>query len=221
MLRFSATNFLALTQNFLQSNIGGAWYEYEIVQSLDETKDEVVAKIRSITSEQNDFIFILFSGHGSYSSGKECRKLYIYDDFIYEEDLLYGANKQITIMDTCAGIEEDMLHMCMESASMDSIRKSRSDYRKIYEEEIEKCPDQQVILYSCSITESSEDDSELGGYFAHSLLNVAEYSQNNVLSSREAYLSAKKNVQDKTNNTQNPQCKCVKASNILPFSIKE
>ena len=208
-------------KSFLQSNIGGAWYEHEIVQSLDETKEEVVAKIRSIKSEQNDFIFILFSGHGSYSSWKECRKLYIYDDFIYEEDLLYAANKQITIMDTCAGIEEDMLHMAMESAIMDSIRKSRIDYRKVYEDEIKKCSDQQVILYSCSIDESSQDDSELGGYFAHSLLNVSEYSSNDVLNSREAYLAAKGRVQAKTNGQQNPQCKCVKSSNVLPFSIKE
>ena len=124
-------------------------------------------------------------------------------------------------MDTCAGIEEDMLHMTMESFNIDSIRKLRSNYRTIYEEEIRKCSNQQVILYSSSIDESSGDDSELGGYFAHSLLTVAEYNKKELLSSREAYMNAKEKVQDKTKNRQNPQCKCIKATTTLPFSIKE
>jgi len=209
--------------SFLQSNIGGAWYEHEIVLSLDESKAEVLQKIENIKNEKNDFIFILFSGHGSYSSWKECRKLYIYEEYIYEKDLLYAADKQITIMDTCAGIEEDMLHVCFESESvnMDNIKKSRRDYRRIYEEEITKCSNQQVILYSSSIDESSGDDSELGGYFAYSLLTVAEYTGKEVLSSKEAYLIAKEKVQEKTNEEQNPQCRCIKADNTLPFSIKE
>ena len=67
--------------------------------------------------------------------------------------------------------------------------------------------------------ESSNDDSELGGYFAYSLLKVAENNTQNILNSKEAYHYAKIIVQKQTNNEQNPQCKCIKSDNILPFSL--
>ncbi|HIP26197.1 MAG TPA: caspase family protein [Flavobacteriaceae bacterium] len=208
---------------FLQSNIGGKWYQHEIVLSLDENKNQVLKKIEDIKKENNDFIFILFSGHGSYSSWKECRKLYFYDDYIFEDEFINIAKKQLTIFDTCADIENDLI---LDSAGLESrasLNKYESvkDYRKIYENEILKCLNQQVVLYSSSIAESSNDDSELGGYFTYSLLKVAKKSNQNVLSSKEAYFYAKKIVQERTNNEQNPQCKCIKSENILPFSIQE
>lgn len=208
--------------NFLQSSIGGKWYDYEIVLSLDETKNEVLKKISSIKQEQNDFVFILFSGHGSYSSWKECRKLYLFDEYLYEDNLTYLAHKQVTILDTCAGIENDLLTESMESFAMDNtFRKALTDYRKKYENEISECPNQQAILYSSSIDESSNDDSELGGYFAYSLLNIAKRNQQNILNCKEAYFHAKEVVQKKTNNEQNPQSKLIKSDNILPFSLKK
>lgn len=208
--------------SFLQSGIGGKWYDHEIVLSLDETKDQVLKKISTIKQEHNDFVFILFSGHGSYSSWKECRKLYLYDEYLYEDDLTYLAHKQVTILDTCAGVENDLLTESMESFAMDNaFRKALTDYRKKYEDEISKCPKQQAILYSSSINESSNDDSELGGYFAFTLLNVAKENKQDVLSCKEAYFYAKKIVQKKTNDEQNPQSKLIKSDDILPFSLKD
>jgi len=219
--------------NFLQSNIGGAWDSNEIVVSLDETKDQLLKKISQIKEESNDFIFVIFSGHGGYSLYKECRKLYIYDknssiydnyDFIYEEDLLYMADKQITIMDTCADVEDDLLKESMTMDSMiahESYSNDRFYYRIQYENVIKQSPRQQVVLYSSSINESSNDDSELGGYFAYNLLKVAKRNKNSILSSKEAYFKAKDIVQAKTNNEQNPQCRCIKSEKSLPFSIKE
>lgn len=208
-------------KHFLQSNYGGGWYDYEIVLSLDETKSQVLNKITALKNEYNDFVFVLFSGHGSYSRSKECRKLYIYDDYIYEDDLTNIAKKQITIFDTCAGIENDLV---LESAGLESRAslnkfESSKNYRKIYEDDIGNCPNQQVVLYSSSISESSSDDSELGGYFAYSLLEVAKNNTQNILNSKEAYHHAKIIVQKQTNNEQNPQCKCIKSDNILPFSL--
>jgi len=206
---------------FLQSNIGGKWYQHEIVLSLDENKNQVLKKFEDIKKENNDFIFILFSGHGSYSSWKECRKLYIYDDYIYEDDLTNIARKQITIFDTCAGIENDLILEGTDLKSRASLNKfaSTKNYRKIYEDDISNCPNQQVVLYSSSISESSNDDSELGGYFAYSLLKVAKNNTQNILNIKEAYYHAKIIVQKQTNNEQNPQCKCIKSDNMLPFSL--
>ena len=179
---------------FLKSNIGGKWHEDEIVISLDETKEQVLKKVENIKKENNNFIFLLFSGHGSYSRWKECRKLYLYDDFIFENEIIHIANKQITILDTCAGVEDDIPIHSTE-ITMESINakyKTFKDYRRIYERAIMDCPNQQVILYSSSIDETSQDDSELGGYFAYNLLKVAINNKEEILNSRLAYLLAKK-----------------------------
>jgi len=207
-------------KKFLLANIGGKWHEDEIIVSMDETKLQVTNKIATLKNAKYDFVFILFSGHGRYSSSKGCRKLYMFDDSIYEDELTYLAPKQITILDTCANIEKEEIL----TESMESLAKNRTfagmltDYRKKYENAITLCPQQQVILYSSSIDESSRD-SELGGLFAYNLLKVAQNNEKDVLNSREAYLIAKQAVQNKTKMTQNPSYDFIKSGSVLPFSL--
>lgn len=207
-------------KQFLLSKTGGQWHDNEILVSLDETKTQVENKIASLKNGKYDFVFILFSGHGSYSSLKECRKLYIFNDFIYENDLLNLAPRQITIIDTCANFEHEQITASMEALDERLTFKAMLiDYRKKYENAILGCQTQQVVLYSSSINEASGDDSELGGYFAYNLLKVAQANRQDVLNCREAYLSTKRVVQAKTDNKQNPQCQCIKSPDILPFSL--
>jgi len=209
---------------FLKSNIGGNWYEQEIILSLDETKKQVINKIEKIKNENPDLLFVLFSGHGSYSKLYECRKLYLFDEHIYEKDLTYITDKQVTILDTCAGIEDDLILdsiTMMESKASFEDYKTPKNYRILYQNAVMQCPSQQVVLYSSSIDESSQDDSELGGYFAYNLLKVAQNNKQEILNSKEAYFYAKKIVQEKTKKEQNPQCSCIKSEKILPFSIGE
>lgn len=209
-------------KQFLLSNIGGEWYDDEILVSLDETKTQIEDKISALGKGKYDFVFILFSGHGSYSTLKECRKLYIFNDPIYENQLLHLAPRQITIIDTCANLEHEQITESMEAfVERLTFKAMLIDHRKRYEDAILACPIQQVVLYSSNINEASGDDSELGGYFAYNLLKIARANEKNVLNCREAYLHTKSIVQVQTSNKQNPQCKCIKSPDILPFSIKE
>jgi len=211
-------------KKFLLSKYGGLWYEEEIITSLDETKEQIQKKILRLKEDNNNFIFILFSGHGSFSELKDCRKLYIYNDFIYENNLTYLAPKQITILDTCADIETNSLLLGMEALNESYIfneKLTNLDYRKKYEEAIIASPEQQVILYSSSKGESSGDSTESGGYFSYNLLQVALNNKKPILSSKEALNYAEKIVQDKTKLKQNPQGEFIKTSNILPFSLGE
>ncbi|MEA3522766.1 MAG: caspase family protein [Campylobacterota bacterium] len=210
-------------KRFLLSNIGGNWYESEISISLDETKKEVEAKIRQVKNEKNDFIFIVFTGHGSYSRLKQCRKLYINYDYIYESDLLHSSNKQITIIDTCAGIEDDLLlEINMESYTADSIRKNASiDNRIVYENDIRQCLRQQNILYACDIDETSADTSK-GGLFSYHLIETAKNNKfEQILDTQKAYIKTDYLVQSDPRTKQNPQyfnsCRSYKR---LPFSVK-
>ncbi len=211
-------------KNFLLSDLGGNWYESEISISLDETKKEVEAKIRQVKNEENEFTFIVFTGHGSYSRLKECRKLYINDDYIYESDLLYSSNKQITIIDTCAGIENDLLlEASMESYTADSISKNASiDNRIIYEKDIRQCLQQQNILYACDIDETSADTSK-GGLFSFYLIKTAKNNKSEqILDTQNAYIKTDSYVQSDPRTKQNPQyfnsCRSCKK---LPFSVKD
>lgn len=210
-------------KRFLLSNIGGDWYEDEIYISLDETKEEVKAKIAKLEDEKNEFTFIVFTGHGSFSTLKNCRKLYINNDYIYESDLLYLSKKQILIIDTCAGIENDLsIEATSESDTMDSLRKNASiEHRIIYENYIKECLEQQNILYACDIDESSADTSK-GGLFSFYLIETADTnSSNRVLDTQQAYIKTERLIQSDLRTEQNPQYfNSNKHSNKLPFSIK-
>jgi hypothetical protein len=210
---------------FLLLNIGGKWNEDEIIISLDESKNIIDAYIEQIKNEYNDYVLIVFSGHGAYSQRKECRMLEIGNDILYEDELLYLSQKQIIVFDTCASLEKDLLiESAMESIKFDSISfiNRNIDYRKKFETEILKSPKQQNILYSSSIDESSEDDTELGGYFIYELLKSAKNNTQDVLNIKSAFFEAKSKVQEKTRYEQNPQMKSSKLKNgYLPFSIKE
>lgn len=211
--------------NFLLSNIGGKWNQDEIIISLDDSKDTIDQYIEQIKNENNDYLFIVFSGHGAYSKRKECRMLEIGNEILYEDELLYLSQKQTTVLDTCAGIESDLL----EEAGLDSIacesdkfRNIAMDYKKIFNDEIDKSPKQQNVLYSSSISEESGDDTELGGYFIYELLQSAKNNTNNMLNIKHAFIKAESKVQSKTKNNQNPIMKSPKLKDgYLPFAIKE
>lgn len=211
-------------KKFLLSNQGGKWYDNEIYTSLDETKQEVEAKINKIKNEYNDFVFIVFTGHGSFSQLKKCRKLYINDDYVYESDLIYSSKKQITVIDTCAGIENDIsVENLFESTAMDSFRNIASlNHRQVYENDISQCLDQQNILYACDIDESSADTSK-GGLFSSYLIETAYKNTTlSILDTQSTYIKTEQLVQSDPRTKQNPQYfNSSRYSKKLPFSIKK
>ncbi len=190
---------------------------------MDDSITQINKYIEEVKNEHNDYLFIVFSGHGAYSKKKECRMLEIGEDILYESELLYLSEKQTTILDTCAGVYDDLLEeMSTESLKAESTFRSVAiDYRLLFDEEISKAPKQQNILYSSSIDENSQDDTELGGYFIYELLRSADENEESIWSIKAAFNLAEKNVKKRTKNDQNPQMKSPKLKDgYLPFSIK-
>ncbi|MCT7514226.1 caspase family protein [Aliarcobacter cryaerophilus] len=205
--------------NFLKSIHGGAWENGEIIISLNENIDKLKSTIQSLKNESNDFLFILFSGHGSYSQKEQTRKLYIFNDYILEKDLLALSSKQITIIDSCAEIEFD-LESLNEDITVESGLNSDSYkeiYRQTYESLIKECPKQQAILYSSSIDNLSYDTVS-GGLFSNTLLNYSKKSNKN-LNIKEAFTLANNAILH-SNSNQTPDCLFIKSTNILPFYLK-
>lgn len=205
-------------KKFLLSPWGGNWYEEEIITSLDESIHTVLKHINTIKNSFSDFVFVVFTGHGYYNSHREERVLMVGDHELYESELRKLAHRELLIIDTCAGMEEEVFkEEFLGFAKTATI----IDYRKMYENAIEECLPQEIILYASSIGEYSADTSR-GGLFSKSLLEVAyENDEFEILNALKAWELASERVKKITNGKQNPDYLATRRiGKKLPFSIK-
>lgn len=208
-------------KNYLMSNNGGKWYENEILL-LDTNKIIDVKKyINHVKNEYNDFVFCAFSGHGWYDGNKDSRVFEIGGSNLYESEFRQLSKKQLSIYDSCAEVytleilTENRIMAGMES--MDSI--DDKDYREIYNNEIIKCHQQEINLYSSSKNEFSQTDEDLGGHFIHYLLKVGASNQTKNLDAIDAFQITKEQMKN-DKRSQNPSSSYPKsARNFLPFSL--
>lgn len=208
--------------NYLKSNNGGRWVDNEILISLDDSINEVKRKIDNFKNSYADYAFVVFSGHGSFSTNFNCRKLYIFDDYILESSILKTSSKQLTVIDTCAGIENDTRMLTEGNLSMEhalSKNERTKDYRFLFEQAIQKCSPQQIILYSCEKGQSSADAEE-GGLYSYNLLRVGSENTKELLTSLESHVIAKDLVEKDIRTDQKPTSfLSLRTGNKLPFSI--
>jgi hypothetical protein len=208
---------------YLQSNKGGAWNDEEIIPLKNETKATILNVINDARNNY-DYVLVVFSGHGNYNPIKETRRLYTNNgEFIYESGVLGISSKQLTIIDSCACVERE--------AIVDSLTKSilfasegldnRRVYRKLFDNWVDSCPDQSIVMYSCEEGEESSD-SDNGGLYAYNLL-VAAKNTNEELSCLKVHEIAKPKVVEtakKKGEQQHPTYySTCKHGNVLPFSI--
>ena len=209
-------------KNFLLSPYGGYWYEEEIIISLNEGKEDIIEKINSLKEKKLDYVFVVFSGHGDFDIQKNERRLWIDDyEFLYESDLLSLSSKQLIIIDSCAGIEEEKKFLLPSMEGLLKTASLRINYRKIFENYIMECPNQEIILYSSQKGEYSTDTSK-GGLFIQSLLEVAEENKDyKILSALKAFELAEEKVILNSKYKQHPDYLVYpKSGKKLPFSLK-
>lgn len=213
-------NDLNKIKNYLMSNTGGKWYENEILLLDTNDINEVKRYINSVRNEHNDFVFCAFSGHGWYDGNKFSRVFEIGGSDLYESEFRQLSEKQLSVFDSCAKVYE--LEVLTESIALNSISMERSDtknYREIYNNEISKCDQQDITLYSSSINEFSNTDENLGGHFIHYLLNVGASNQMKNLDAIDSFQIAKEKMR-KDRRNQTPSSSFPKsARNFLPFSL--
>lgn len=210
-------------KDYLMSNNGGKWYENEITSIYGKSYSYINSVIRKIAFERYDVLVFVFSGHGNYSPQRECRRLYVDDtNFIYENEILNMSGKQITIIDTCAGIEHEPIFDSALNFSLEERSSYLVDYRKKYENAVNRCTPQSIKLYACDINEFSSDTSQ-GGLYSHNLIKLARDNIGDTLSALQVHVGAAEIVSRKTRNnkvSQNPQYECsVRMGPKLPFSL--
>ncbi len=206
---------------FLLSPYGGLWYEKEIITLLDKSISTVRRYIKSIKDFSPDFAFVVFTGHGYFDPERKERVLMIHDDELYERELRKLAPRELLIIDTCAGMEEEIYS---EEALVEGLIKTSEiiDYRKLYEDAIKKCLPQEIILYASRLGEYSADTPR-GGLFSKTLLEVAYNNDEfEILSALIAWKLAYEKVSELSEGKQNPDyLATVRYGKKLPFSVSK
>lgn len=213
-------------KRYLMSDMGGAWDENEIKILYNQSRDTILTWVALTKEEKNDFVFSVFTGHGAYSIKHDERFVCDNDDKnIFESELLGLSAKQVLILDSCAHdyTFEEFTETSETKAMLNNASVSiRQYYRKKYDEEISKCPPQNIKLYSCSRNQSSQDEEERGGLYSYNLLKVLKESNKIRLDFITAHQKAKEIVHSISFGTQTPVAAYPKlpAHQILPASIK-
>ncbi|MDL2228400.1 caspase family protein [Bacteroidales bacterium OttesenSCG-928-K03] len=199
-------------KNFLKSKKGGAWLDNEITIIENKTEHILMANILNIRIKENpDFVFLVFSGHGGCVRNKTILELKE-NEFIDEGRLLNIAKRQITIVDCCRGVDSEQKGDSIEMfASGGTIG---DKIRQLYDDRIMKSDKQQVIIYSCSIGETSIDTGLSGGLYTKNLLEaINNISFEDYLTINHAHEIAAKNTTEeaiKLNHNQNPDSRVVR-----------
>jgi len=219
-------------QSFLTGISGGAWSSDEIETYINPTLASLRLSIAMAKLSGYDYMMVFFTGHGGHKREETYVQINNNRELIAQSELENLCKKQINIYDCCRSEIED-LNEAKSSISMDSydfsdsLRLSRIQARQIYNNQIQKAKPQQLILYSCSLNEYSQDES-YGALYLTNLLrdannfNNCEYYQKRFKIALESHLNAvervKKDNRDK-NNPQNPDYKATRFPNSEDYLI--
>lgn len=206
-------NDLKAVRRFLMSPKGGLWDSNEIISLLD---DKIIAleKELVLTKNQYDFVLIVYSGHGYYLG---CQRLgtSIEGYELNENKFANLAPRQISIFDACAGGNEEII---LESVN-ESIRKytinpeRRKKIRTKYENQIMRCPKQEIRFYAAQPGEQAKANS-LESYYISELIDVLNNVEESI-TIVEAHEIASKKVMKRSFREQHPYYR------VFPATVKD
>ena len=171
---------IARYRKYLMSNRGGAWFPGEIEVIADKNLEEIIEKLEQIKGERNNLVFTVYTGHGAYHENKNCRVLAINkSEYIFEEEFLELADRQISIFDSCSNITFPAYHEegpLMDELILEKVATDSKRYRKAYEEICMACPPQSLFFYAASKGHTAYDTPD-GSLYTNYLVNRLEESK--------------------------------------------
>lgn len=162
-------------QNFLLSNVGGAWITDEIEVLTDVSRTTLEAKLTLSKFLGLDYVIVLFSGHGGQRK-ETVLEINKNGEQIEESRLRDIAQRQLTIYDCCRCYEQPVLKA--ESRALNqyvAFMESASDVRRRYEFRIMQAIPQQARLYSCAVGQISYDSPDGGIYLTNLMKSAAKF----------------------------------------------
>ena len=212
-------------RKYFSSITGGAWEDDEIKTLLCPTVTEMNRAVNVL--DEMDYSVIVFSGHGYSNINGETIIELSDDGDEYSENILKATNRTV-IIDCCRKLwlpptilekRADFMNL-YESARYSSLRELA---RLKYEDYIKNSNGMPVVMYSCSLGECANDNSELGGDYSYQLLKAGKRFAGNAgedaLDVVEAHYIAKTEL-EKLNHTQHPRICRARSGNYYPFAIK-
>lgn len=213
---------------FLNSPLGGYWYDHEIIPMTRPSADEVRKKLSEI--QYYDYTKIIFSGHGYYSSNRKSTILELKKgEELDSQELIPGTLKRTIILDCCRQVAKDI--PLLESVKLFAALKKREliprECREIYETHIKKCYNFIVVMNACDINEVAGDSATNGGYYSSSLLDVSfDWSEKNIrtagakiLDVADVHNNAITRVVEKSGGNQHPKIDKGRSEPYFPFAV--
>lgn len=165
---------IANMRQFLMGRYGGAWCNGEIETMMNPSLSDLKSKLKVIKAEQNDFVIVLFSGHGGYER-TTVLEINGQNEIIDDTELIGLAPRQISIFDCCRVVcsYQEEREMLMER-KLFSITDSVDTIRQRYDSRIMQAIPQQDRLYACKIGQCAHDHQDgSGAYYLNNLLKHA------------------------------------------------
>lgn len=161
-------------QTFLMGRYGGAWKRSEIVTMMNPALSDLRQRINTIKEEGNDFVIVMFSGHGGYQ--RQTVLEINGNEKITESELFNLAPRQISIFDCCRVVEDYSAGLeSLNESKLFSVNDSIDTIRQRYDERIMQALPQQNKLYACKIGQCAHDsDDGSGAYYLKNLIKYAK-----------------------------------------------
>lgn len=214
---------------FLISPQGGMWYPNEIASLTSPLKEVVRRAIAELG--RYDYSLILFSGHGYHSQARGSTTIVSLNKDEEMDSVEFRTNRSSrhTLMLDCCRKEGESTFFGFKESVKIAKQIDGDACRRYYDDWVMKCEPMMIVMNSCSIGEYSYDDANRGGYYTHSLIDVAnewsrstslQYGQHEILSNVTAHVEAFQRVTQKSGGSQHPSIEKPKSiGNVLPMAV--
>lgn len=215
---------------FFTSPNGGTWdNEKEIILLREQLKNDVINRLKNL-SNVNQYLLIVFCGHGEASTDKT-----IFLELNNSEKISVNEISECTrntrcllITDSCRIVNESLLlEKCDKTFSSAKVYSSEMyiKCRELYDSAIGQTPRSLFVLATSANHDECAGEDSYGGYYSQALVSCAkEMIKNHMIIDEEvlpfSYIHslAALQVVKKTNGKQNPQI-YVPRSKQLPFVV--
>lgn len=217
--------------SFIKSNCGGAWNDDEITVMPPNVSLSMIEKFFRDSTGDVDYFLIVFTGHGSFD--EEYGPIYYLKNGNYfnrdwlKEQVCHVPTMFIT--DSCQCIESLEKGGILEHRSFSAITDGaqRMNYRRQYNNFLRELPrDMFVTAASVSPGEEAGEDSNLGGFYISSLVDVSrsvfndEDSEKGIYGIGYIHSLASEEVERLSDGKQTPYLEGYTRSHQPPFMIK-
>lgn len=208
-------------RNYLKSNLGGNWYNDEIISLKNPTTLEVDFAINTLLKGA-DYTFTIFTGHG-YINYFRNQQVELIDNDIPISKLKTNAKRQTLIIDACRGFFQpnlkkfsDLFEQYVGDVSFST--------RELFDRIVMNADEGLSILYAANKNQKALDTNK-GAAYLLSLLQVAKrwevngnpynYIDLNIIHQRAVIY-----MNNNFNTPQNPTTNKQNRSKHFPFAVK-